>query len=160
RGSGAGGRRGRGEGEEVREGGRGGGGETDSNGGRGGAGRERAGKAGWWKEIERGEAAGEGGEAGHDGGLGSSGEGGSNGGGGVLDGPAGKEHLAGGPTGGRTENEINQRDTGLRRAMCEQEVAGAVESAARHLGRVTVKVRCDSATPWTVFVPAQVRLFR
>jgi flagellar basal body P-ring formation protein FlgA len=28
------------------------------------------------------------------------------------------------------------------------------------LGRVTVRVRCDGAAPWTVFVPATVRLFR
>ena len=25
---------------------------------------------------------------------------------------------------------------------------------------MTVKVRCEGASPWTVFVPAQVRLFR
>ena len=44
--------------------------------------------------------------------------------------------------------------------MCDKELTATLESPARPLGRVTVKVRCEGASPWTVFVPAQVRLFR
>ena len=44
--------------------------------------------------------------------------------------------------------------------MCDKELTASLESPATPLGRVTVKVRCEGASPWTVFVPAQVRLFR
>jgi flagella basal body P-ring formation protein FlgA len=44
--------------------------------------------------------------------------------------------------------------------MCDKELTASLESPAKPLGRVTVKVRCEGASPWTVFVPAQVRLFR
>jgi flagella basal body P-ring formation protein FlgA len=39
-------------------------------------------------------------------------------------------------------------------------LTATLESPAKPLGRVTVKVRCEGTSPWTVFVPAQVRLFR
>ena len=35
-----------------------------------------------------------------------------------------------------------------------------LESPAQPLGRVTTRVRCDGSGPWTVFVPAQVQLYR
>ncbi|MNN49195.1 flagellar basal body P-ring biosynthesis protein FlgA [compost metagenome] len=44
--------------------------------------------------------------------------------------------------------------------MCDKELTATLESPAKPLGRVTVKVRCEGTSPWTVFVPAQVRLFR
>jgi len=43
---------------------------------------------------------------------------------------------------------------------CDKELTATLESPAQPIGRVTVKVRCDGASPWTVFVPAQVKLFR
>ncbi len=44
--------------------------------------------------------------------------------------------------------------------LCSQQLDASLESPAQPLGRVTVKVRCEGSAPWTVFVPATVRLFR
>ncbi|WP_420231932.1 flagellar basal body P-ring formation chaperone FlgA [Pseudomonas sp. ABY48] len=71
-----------------------------------------------------------------------------------------EDYLATSQTEGRYEIEVNQIDPRLRMPMCDKELTASLESPARPLGRVTVKVRCDSSAPWTVFVPAQVRLFR
>ncbi|WP_429432293.1 flagellar basal body P-ring formation chaperone FlgA [Pseudomonas frederiksbergensis] len=71
-----------------------------------------------------------------------------------------EDYLASSQTQGRYEIEVNQLDPRLRMPMCDKELTATLESPARPLGRVTVKVRCDGASPWTVFVPAQVRLFR
>lgn len=71
-----------------------------------------------------------------------------------------EDYLASSQTEGRYEIEVNQIDPRLRMPMCDKELTASLESPARPLGRVTVKVRCDSTAPWTVFVPAQVRLFR
>ncbi|MCA4965364.1 flagellar basal body P-ring formation chaperone FlgA [Pseudomonas sp. Y24-6] len=71
-----------------------------------------------------------------------------------------EDYLATSQTEGRYEIEVNQLDPRLRMPMCDRELTASLESPARPLGRVTVKVRCEGASPWTVFVPAQVRLFR
>ena len=70
------------------------------------------------------------------------------------------DYLATSQTEGRYEIEVNQLDPRLRMPMCDKELTATLESPATPIGRVTVKVRCDSTSPWTVFVPAQVRLFR
>ena len=71
-----------------------------------------------------------------------------------------EDYLASSQTEGRYEIEVKQLDPRLRMPMCDKELAASLESPATPLGRVTVKVRCEGAAPWTVFVPAQVRLFR
>ncbi|CAN7317390.1 flagellar basal body P-ring formation chaperone FlgA [Pseudomonas sp. LjRoot263] len=71
-----------------------------------------------------------------------------------------EDYLATSQTQGRYEIQVNQLDPRLRMPMCDKELTATLESPARPLGRVTVKVRCDGASPWTVFVPAQVKLFR
>ncbi|WP_347906256.1 flagellar basal body P-ring formation chaperone FlgA [Pseudomonas purpurea] len=71
-----------------------------------------------------------------------------------------EDYLATSQTEGRYEIEVNQLDPRLRMPLCDKELTATLESPARPLGRVTVRVRCDGASPWTVFVPAQVRLFR
>ena len=71
-----------------------------------------------------------------------------------------EDYLATSQTEGRYEIEVKQLDPRLRMPMCDRELTASLESPARPLGRVTVKVRCEGASPWTVFVPAQVRLFR
>ncbi|MBA1428158.1 flagellar basal body P-ring formation protein FlgA [Pseudomonas fluorescens] len=63
-------------------------------------------------------------------------------------------------TPGRYEIQVNQLDPRLRMPMCDKELTATLESPAQPIGRVTVKVRCEGASPWTVFVPAQVKLFR
>ncbi|MGL6245452.1 flagellar basal body P-ring formation chaperone FlgA [Pseudomonas sp.] len=71
-----------------------------------------------------------------------------------------EDYLATSQTEGRYEIEVNQLDPRMHMPMCDKELTATLESPATPIGRVTVKVRCDSAAPWTVFVPAQVRLFR
>ncbi|MGF0242277.1 flagellar basal body P-ring formation chaperone FlgA [Rhodococcus sp. IEGM1300] len=71
-----------------------------------------------------------------------------------------EDYLATSQTEGRYEIQVNQLDPRLRMPMCDKELTASLESPAVPLGRVTVKVRCEGSSPWTVFVPAQVRLFR
>lgn len=71
-----------------------------------------------------------------------------------------EDYLATTQTPGRYEIQVNQLDPRLRMPMCDRELTASLESPAQPIGRVTVKVRCDGASPWTVFVPAQVKLFR
>ncbi len=60
----------------------------------------------------------------------------------------------------RHEIEVNRLDTRLQLADCDMPLGARLESPLIPVGRVTVRVQCDSAQPWTVFVPARVRLFR
>jgi len=71
-----------------------------------------------------------------------------------------EDYLATSQMEGRYEIQVNQLDPRLRMPMCDKELTASLESPAKPLGRVTVKVRCEGTSPWTVFVPAQVRLFR
>ncbi|MFJ2366903.1 flagellar basal body P-ring formation chaperone FlgA [Pseudomonas sp. NPDC087697] len=71
-----------------------------------------------------------------------------------------EDYLATSQTEGRYEIEVNKLDPRMHMPACDKELTATLESPARPIGRVTVKVRCDGASPWTVFVPAQVRLFR
>ncbi|MCW8275566.1 flagellar basal body P-ring formation protein FlgA [Pseudomonas sp. PCH199] len=71
-----------------------------------------------------------------------------------------EDYLATSQTKGRYEILVNQLDPRMRMPMCDKELTASLESPAKPLGRVTVKVRCEGTSPWTVFVPAQVRLFR
>jgi flagella basal body P-ring formation protein FlgA len=61
---------------------------------------------------------------------------------------------------GRHEIQINRLDPRLRLPLCQQPLTTTLESPAEPIGRVTLRVRCDGAAPWTVFVPGQVRLYR
>lgn len=60
----------------------------------------------------------------------------------------------------RHEIQINRLDPRLRLPACDKELTVTLESPAQPIGRVTTRVRCDGLSPWTIFVPAQVRLFR
>lgn len=60
----------------------------------------------------------------------------------------------------RHEIHINRLDPRLRLAACDTDMTQSLESPAQPIGRVTVRVSCPGSTPWTVFVPAQVRIFR
>lgn len=70
-----------------------------------------------------------------------------------------EDYLATTQTQGRYEIQVNTLDPRLRMPLCSQQLDASLESSTP-LGRVTVKVRCDGTAPWTVFVPAQVRLLR
>ncbi len=60
----------------------------------------------------------------------------------------------------RHEIEIHQLDPRLRLPACDKALNATLESPAQPVGRVTVKVRCEGASPWTIFVPAQVHIYR
>lgn len=61
---------------------------------------------------------------------------------------------------GRHEIQINSLDPRLRLAACDVPLNVSLESPSHPIGRVTCRVRCDGSSPWTVFVPAQVRLYQ
>jgi len=60
----------------------------------------------------------------------------------------------------RHEIEINRLDPRLRLAACDQALSAKLESPAQPVGRTTVRVSCEGSAPWSVFVPAQVHLYR
>jgi flagella basal body P-ring formation protein FlgA len=60
----------------------------------------------------------------------------------------------------RHEIEVQQLDPRLRLPICEKDLNITLESPAQPVGRVTLKVRCTGINPWSIFVPAQVRIYR
>lgn len=70
------------------------------------------------------------------------------------------DYLRRGDIQGRHEIEVNRLDPRLRLASCEQPLSMRVENTAQPIGRVTVRVSCEGSAPWSVFVPAQIRLYR
>ena len=60
----------------------------------------------------------------------------------------------------RHEIEINKLDPRLRLAFCDQPLQAKLESPTQPVGRTTVRVSCTGTAPWSVFVPAQVHLYR
>jgi flagella basal body P-ring formation protein FlgA len=70
-----------------------------------------------------------------------------------------EDYLATNQVEGRYEIEVRQLDPRTRMAYCDKDLTASLESP-KPLGRVNVKVRCEGSSPWAVFVPAQVRLFR
>jgi flagella basal body P-ring formation protein FlgA len=60
----------------------------------------------------------------------------------------------------RHEILVHSLDPRLRLNACDQPLEVTLESPSQPLGRVTCRVRCAGSTPWTVFVPAQVRIYR
>ncbi|WP_259105528.1 flagellar basal body P-ring formation chaperone FlgA [Pseudomonas sp. JUb42] len=70
-----------------------------------------------------------------------------------------EDYLATNQIDGRYQIEVNNLDPRLRMPGCDKDLTATLESP-KPVGRVTVRVRCEGAGPWTVFVPAQVHLFR
>ncbi|MBA1230755.1 flagellar basal body P-ring formation protein FlgA [Pseudomonas viridiflava] len=70
-----------------------------------------------------------------------------------------EDYLATNQIEGRHDIQVKQLDPRLRMGSCDKDLTATLESP-RPVGRVTVKVRCEGSSPWTVFVPAQVQLFR
>lgn len=70
------------------------------------------------------------------------------------------DHLQRSEIQGRHEIQVSRLDPRLRLPLCDQPLTTQLESPAHPIGRVTTRVRCEGSAPWTVFVPAEVRLFR
>lgn len=60
----------------------------------------------------------------------------------------------------RHEVEVSRLDPRLRLNQCDQPLTASLTSTSAPIGRVTVRVSCQGSSPWSVFVPAQVRLYR
>lgn len=60
----------------------------------------------------------------------------------------------------RYEIEVARIDPRLRLALCDKDLTQSLETPAQPLGRVTVQVRCDGSSPWAVYIPATVHLYR
>lgn len=71
-----------------------------------------------------------------------------------------EDYLARSEIDARYEIRINPLDPRLRLAACDSDLEQRLESPEQPVGRVTVRVSCEGSTPWTVFVPAQVRIYR
>lgn len=71
-----------------------------------------------------------------------------------------EDYLQSGGIDARYEIDVARIDPRLRLVQCDKDLTQALESPAQPVGRVTVRVRCDGSSPWTVFVPATVKLFR
>lgn len=61
---------------------------------------------------------------------------------------------------GRHEVDVNRLDPRLRLAQCDVPLSTRLESPTQPVGRTTVRVSCEGSSPWSVFVPAQVHLYR
>lgn len=61
----------------------------------------------------------------------------------------------------RYEVHVNRLDNRLRLPVCpEGALTAELESPAEPVGRVTVRLSCESEVRWRLFVPAQVSLFQ
>jgi len=58
------------------------------------------------------------------------------------------------------EVAVGRLDSRLRMPACDAPLEAFLPAAGRTLGNVTVGVRCAGARPWTLYVPAEVRLVR
>lgn len=71
-----------------------------------------------------------------------------------------QEYLTNNNIAGRHTVKIGRLDPRLRLPQCAIPLQASLESPAQPIGRVTLRVRCDSHAPWTIFVPSQVNLYR
>lgn len=60
---------------------------------------------------------------------------------------------------GRQQIKINRLDARLRLHSCNQPLDASLESSSPPVGRLTVRIRCNGDTPWSIFVPAHVNLY-
>lgn len=60
---------------------------------------------------------------------------------------------------GRQQIKISRLDARLRLHRCSEPLQASLEGNKPPVGRLTVRVRCNGDTPWSIFVPAHVSLF-
>jgi len=60
----------------------------------------------------------------------------------------------------RHEIHVSRLDPRLRLNQCDQPLGAKLSNTSPPIGRVTVRVSCEGRSPWSVFVPAQVQLYR
>lgn len=70
-------------------------------------------------------------------------------------------HLAGSTRDARFEIQVSRLDPRLRLPLCPPDaIQASLESPEVPVGRVTVRVTCDSDIQWRLFVPATVELYQ
>lgn len=70
------------------------------------------------------------------------------------------QHLSDNNIQGRHSVKMGRLDPRLRLPACSIPLQVSLESPAQPVGRVTLRVRCDSNAPWTIFVPGHVNLYQ
>lgn len=60
----------------------------------------------------------------------------------------------------RHEINIGRLDSRLRMNPCNQELDARLESPPPPIGRVTVRISCGGDAPWSIFVPANISMYR
>ncbi|GAA6131675.1 flagellar basal body P-ring formation chaperone FlgA [Halopseudomonas sabulinigri] len=72
-----------------------------------------------------------------------------------------EEHIARSGLPARYEIKLNRLDARLRLPVCpEDQLSAELESPDIPVGRVTVRLTCNSSSPWRLFVPGQVSLYQ
>lgn len=72
-----------------------------------------------------------------------------------------QEHIARSGLPARYEIKLNRLDARLRLPICpDDQLSAELESPNVPVGRVTVRLTCNSSSPWRLFVPGQVSLFQ
>ncbi len=59
----------------------------------------------------------------------------------------------------RVNIQVNSLDSRLRLAQCSLPLTSTLAPGSRFSGKTTVHMRCNSTSPWTVYVSAQIKLF-
>lgn len=61
---------------------------------------------------------------------------------------------------GRHVVNVGRLDSRLRMAACDQPLTVSLENTDTPIGRITARVRCEGSAPWSIFVSAQINLYR
>lgn len=59
----------------------------------------------------------------------------------------------------RVDYEISRLDPRLSMADCAQPLTAVLQSNSK-IGRINIKVSCEKGSPWSLYVPAHVKLYR
>lgn len=59
----------------------------------------------------------------------------------------------------RVDIDISAIDPRLPLALCEQPLYASINQNQRAIGRVNVKVECHGTSPWTKYLPANIRVY-
>lgn len=70
-----------------------------------------------------------------------------------------RKRQIGNSSGQRVSYQVSRVDPRLQLADCDMPVAVKLD-AAKLLGRVTAKVECSGSSPWSVYVPVTVQVFK
>ncbi len=56
--------------------------------------------------------------------------------------------------------KIGRLDPRLRLSRCSEQISAFQPPGTRMLGNTTIGIRCSGSSPWTIYVPAYVQIFR